>query len=76
MLAPRIAASEYSEPAIRRMSCFKTNQYANLIGGKVFEPKEGDAMLGFRDASRNEVIGTVRGSLRNAGHRFDLSESP
>ncbi|MBS0603523.1 MAG: phosphoenolpyruvate synthase [Verrucomicrobia bacterium] len=48
----KIAASRYPYPAIVRMSDFKTNEYANLIGGKAFEPKEENPMLGFRGASR------------------------
>lgn len=48
----RIAASRYPDPVIVRMSDFKTNEYANLIGGAQFEPKEENPMLGFRGASR------------------------
>jgi pyruvate,water dikinase len=48
----KIAASQYPEPVIVRMSDFKTNEYADLIGGKAFEPKESNPMLGFRGASR------------------------
>ncbi|MFP4588291.1 MAG: phosphoenolpyruvate synthase [Desulfohalobiaceae bacterium] len=48
----KIAASQYPEPVIVRMSDFKTNEYANLIGGQEFEPKESNPMLGFRGASR------------------------
>ena len=48
----KIAASQYPHPVIVRMSDFKTNEYANLIGGKEFEPKEDNPMLGFRGASR------------------------
>jgi pyruvate,water dikinase len=48
----RIAASCYPDPAIVRMSDFKTNEYAQLIGGLSFEPKEENPMLGFRGASR------------------------
>ncbi len=47
-----IAASFYPKDVIVRMSDFKTNEYANLIGGKDFEPKEENPMLGFRGASR------------------------
>jgi len=47
-----IAASRYPDPAIVRMSDFKTNEYANLIGGQIFEPREENPMLGFRGASR------------------------
>jgi pyruvate, water dikinase len=48
----RIAAAQHPAPAIIRMSDFKTNEYANLIGGAEFEPKEENPMLGFRGASR------------------------
>jgi pyruvate,water dikinase len=48
----RIAASVYPKPAIVRMSDFKTNEYASLIGGTQFEPKEENPMIGFRGASR------------------------
>ena len=48
----RIAASQYPEPVIVRLSDFKTNEYAELIGGHLFEPKEENPMLGFRGASR------------------------
>jgi pyruvate,water dikinase len=47
-----IAASQYPHPAIVRMSDFKTNEYAQLIGGRQFEPAEENPMLGFRGASR------------------------
>ena len=42
----------YPKPVIVRMSDFKTNEYANLIGGAEFEPKEENPMIGFRGASR------------------------
>jgi pyruvate, water dikinase len=48
----RIAASRYPAPVIIRMSDFKTNEYANLVGGAEFEPEEENPMLGFRGASR------------------------
>ena len=47
-----IAASQHPYPVIVRMSDFKTNEYANLIGGAGFEPKEDNPMIGFRGASR------------------------
>jgi pyruvate, water dikinase len=47
-----IAAAFYPKDVIVRMSDFKTNEYANLIGGKDFEPIEENPMLGFRGASR------------------------
>ncbi len=48
----QIAAARHPDPVIVRMSDFKTNEYANLIGGAEFEPKEDNPMLGFRGASR------------------------
>lgn len=48
----RIAAASYPKPVIVRMSDFKTNEYAGLIGGTEFEPKEENPMIGFRGASR------------------------
>jgi pyruvate, water dikinase len=48
----RIAATFHPKPVIVRMSDFKTNEYANLIGGAQFEPAEENPMLGFRGASR------------------------
>lgn len=48
----RIAASRYPDPVIVRMSDFKTNEYAELIGGRQFEPHEENPMLGWRGASR------------------------
>jgi pyruvate,water dikinase len=48
----KIAAAHHPKPVIVRMSDFKTNEYAGLIGGKGFEPKEENPMLGFRGASR------------------------
>ena len=47
-----IAAAFYPKPVIVRMSDFKTNEYANLLGGKQFEPKEENPMIGWRGASR------------------------
>ena len=48
----RIAATWYPHPAIVRMSDFKTNEYADLLGGRQFEPTEENPMIGFRGASR------------------------
>jgi pyruvate, water dikinase len=48
----RIAAALHPQPVIVRMSDFKTNEYANLIGGAQFEAQEENPMLGFRGASR------------------------
>ena len=47
-----IAAAFYPKPVIVRLSDFKTNEYARLIGGANFEPKEENPMLGFRGAAR------------------------
>ena len=48
----RIAAAFYPKPVIVRMSDFKSNEYANLLGGQQFEPKEENPMLGWRGAAR------------------------
>lgn len=47
-----VAAAFYPREVIVRMSDFKTNEYAKLLGGKLFEPEEENPMLGFRGASR------------------------
>jgi len=47
-----IAASVYPKPVIVRLSDFKSNEYANLLGGAHYEPHEENPMLGFRGASR------------------------
>jgi pyruvate,water dikinase len=47
-----IAAAFHPRPVIVRLSDFKTNEYASLIGGEEFEPKEANPMLGFRGAAR------------------------
>ncbi len=47
-----IAAAFYPKDVIVRMSDFKSNEYANLIGGTIFEPTENNPMLGWRGASR------------------------
>ncbi len=48
----RIVAAHHPRPVIIRMSDFKTNEYADLIGGGAFEPHEENPMIGFRGASR------------------------
>ncbi len=48
----RIAVASYKNDVIVRLSDFKTNEYATLIGGKEFEPKEENPMIGWRGASR------------------------
>ena len=47
-----IAAAFYPKDVILRLSDFKTNEYANLVGGSRYEPKEENPMIGFRGASR------------------------
>jgi len=47
-----IAAAFYPKPVVVRLSDFKTNEYAKLIGGRAFEPQEENPMIGFRGASR------------------------
>ncbi|QFI36629.1 phosphoenolpyruvate synthase [Moritella marina ATCC 15381] len=47
-----LAAAFYPKKVIVRMSDFKSNEYANLVGGEFFEPEEENPMLGFRGASR------------------------
>lgn len=47
-----IAAAFYPNPVVLRMSDFKSNEYANLLGGREFEPKEENPMIGWRGASR------------------------
>jgi pyruvate,water dikinase len=48
----RIAAAFYPRPVILRFSDFKSNEYARLLGGAAFEPKEENPMIGWRGASR------------------------
>ncbi len=48
----RIAAAAWPNPCIVRMSDFKTNEYASLLGGSMFEPHEANPMIGFRGAAR------------------------
>lgn len=47
-----IASSVYPKPCVVRMSDFKTNEYASLLGGKFFEPTDDNPMIGFRGAAR------------------------
>ncbi|MBT5031985.1 MAG: phosphoenolpyruvate synthase, partial [Proteobacteria bacterium] len=47
-----LAAAFSPKPVIVRMSDFKSNEYANMLGGEMFEPEEENPMLGFRGASR------------------------
>jgi pyruvate, water dikinase len=56
-----LCAAVYPRPAIIRTSDFKTNEYAGLLGGKWFEPKEENPMLGWRGASRYYSFGYKEG---------------
>ncbi|GAB1544136.1 hypothetical protein NUACC21_68120 [Scytonema sp. NUACC21] len=56
-----IAAAFYPKPVIVRLSDFKSNEYANLLGGKQFEPKEENPMMGWRGASRYYNNGYLEG---------------
>ncbi|MGE5696504.1 MAG: phosphoenolpyruvate synthase [Candidatus Sericytochromatia bacterium] len=47
-----IAAAFWPKPVVVRMSDFKSNEYASLVGGAAFEPEESNPMIGFRGASR------------------------
>ncbi|USP82332.1 phosphoenolpyruvate synthase [Curvularia clavata] len=53
----RLCAVAYPKPVIIRLSDFKTNEYANLIGGAQHEPKEENPMIGWRGASRYYSLG-------------------
>ena len=53
----RIAAAFFPKPVILRFSDFKSNEYAKLLGGHCFEPKEDNPMLGWRGASRYTAPG-------------------
>jgi len=57
----RIAAAHYPSPVIVRLSDFKTNEYARLIGGESFEPREDNPMIGWRGASRYYSPGYLDG---------------
>ncbi len=56
-----IAASRYPDPVLVRTSDFKTNEYAELVGGEKFEPREENPMLGWRGASRYHSEGYREG---------------
>ncbi len=74
-----IAAAFYPKPVIVRTSDFKSNEYANLIGGRLFEPEEDNPMIGWRGASRyyNEkykpAFGLECRALLKARNEFGLT---
>ena len=67
----RIAAANHPAPVIARTSDFKTTEYANLIGGVEFEPKEENPMLGFRGACRYFSRAIATDSRSNAVQSVD-----
>ena len=74
-----IAAAFYPRPVIVPLSDFKTNEYAQLLGGNAFEPKEANPMLGFRGASRYAHLAYAAGfaleckALRKVRETFGLT---
>jgi len=74
-----IAAAFYPRDVILRFSDFKTNEYVNLIGGKYFEPKEENPMIGWRGASRYYKEGYKEGfaleckAIKKAREEFGLT---
>ncbi|MGK7897400.1 MAG: phosphoenolpyruvate synthase, partial [Xenococcus sp. (in: cyanobacteria)] len=74
-----IAAAFYPQPVIVRMSDFKSNEYANLLGGQQFEPSEENPMLGWRGASRyydpkyREAFGLECQALKQVRNEMGLS---
>lgn len=57
----RLAAAWHPRPVLVRLSDFKTNEYAGLVGGRAFEPEEENPMLGWRGASRYATEGYADG---------------
>jgi pyruvate,water dikinase len=74
----RIAATQYPRPVVVRLSDFKSNEYADLIGGSVFEPDEENPMLGWRGAARyyseefREAFALECRALKQVRERFGL----
>ncbi|MCR4280540.1 MAG: phosphoenolpyruvate synthase, partial [Candidatus Komeilibacteria bacterium] len=75
----RIGAAFYPKDVIVRLSDFKTNEYANLIGGRNFEPEEDNPMIGWRGASRyyddnyKEAFQLECAALKKAREEFGLT---
>ncbi|MBI5731931.1 MAG: phosphoenolpyruvate synthase, partial [Candidatus Magasanikbacteria bacterium] len=73
-----LAAAFYSNPVIVRFSDFKTNEYASLVGGVRYEPKEENPMLGWRGASRyydpafQEAFGLECAAIKKAREQWGL----
>jgi pyruvate,water dikinase len=77
----QIAAAFYPRPVIVRFSDFKSNEYANLLGGAAFEPKEANPMIGFRGASRyyddryREAFALVCAAIRRVRGEMGLTNT-
>ncbi len=75
----KIAAAFYPKDVIVRLSDFKTSEYANLLGGKYFEPQENNPMIGYRGASRyynekfKEAFGLECQALKKAREEYGLT---
>jgi hypothetical protein len=69
-----IAAAFYPKDVILRLSDFKSNEYAHLVGGKSYEPVEENPMIGFRGASRYYHPRADTG-WRDARHAFSVTEA-
>jgi len=75
----KIAAGFYPNDVIVRMSDFKTNEYANLVGGYLYEPEESNPMIGWRGASRyydddyKPAFGLECAALLKARNEFGLT---
>ena len=75
----RIATAFFPEPVIVRFSDFKSNEYANLLGGEYFEPNEENPMIGWRGASRyysknyEEAFGLECTTIKKVREEFGLS---
>lgn len=74
----QIAAAFYPKPVILRFSDFKTNEYATLIGGGLYEPEESNPMIGWRGASRyyderfDKAFGLECKAVKKAREKFGL----
>ena len=77
-----IAAAFYPKPVVIRLSDFKSNEYANLLGGMEFEPVEENPMIGWRGASRytdpryRSAFGLECQALKQVRHEMGLTNSP
>ncbi len=70
----KIAAAFYPNKVIVRFTDFKSNEYFNLLGGKYFEPKEENPMIGWRGASRYYSKNIKKRLVLNAGQSKRVRE--